>query len=157
MLASSRNPVSPKKWGGKKSWEHLWNSVLRHRFTKRPKHRTIAHSPSPILTTTLLKACFCESEVAQSYLTLCNPMDCSLTGSSAHGIFQARTQGWVAISFSRGSSWQRDLTQVSCIAGRLFTVSATKESQGLLTAVPFTWYIMSGYQEKITSHTKRQK
>ena len=44
------------------------------------------------------------SEVAQSCLILCNPMDCSLPGSSVHGVFQARVLEWVAISFSRGSS-----------------------------------------------------
>ena len=44
------------------------------------------------------------SEVAQSCLTLCDPMDCSLPGSSVHGIFQAKVLEWVAISFSRGSS-----------------------------------------------------
>ena len=42
--------------------------------------------------------------VAQSCLTLCDPMDCSLPGSPVHGIFQARVLEWVAISFSRGSS-----------------------------------------------------
>ena len=41
-----------------------------------------------------------ESEVAQSYPTLSDPMDCSLPGSSIHGIFQARVLEWVAISFS---------------------------------------------------------
>ena len=45
-----------------------------------------------------------ESEVTQSCPTLCDPMDYSLPGSSVHGIFQARILGWVAISFSRGSS-----------------------------------------------------
>ena len=44
-----------------------------------------------------------ESEVAQLCPTLCDPMDCSLSGSSVHGIFQARVLEWVAISFSRGS------------------------------------------------------
>ena len=44
------------------------------------------------------------SEVAQLCPTLCNPMDCSLPGSSIHGIFQARVLEWVIISFSRGSS-----------------------------------------------------
>ena len=44
------------------------------------------------------------SEVAQPYLTLWDPMDCSLPGSSVHGIFQARILEWVAISFSRRSS-----------------------------------------------------
>ena len=41
-----------------------------------------------------------ESEVAQSCLTLSDPMDCSLPGSSAHGIFQARVLEWGAIAFS---------------------------------------------------------
>ena len=41
-----------------------------------------------------------ESEVPQSCLTLCNPMDCSLSGSSVHGVFQAKLLEWGAISFS---------------------------------------------------------
>ena len=64
-------------------------------------------------------------EVAQSCLTLCDPMDCSLPGFSVHRIFQARVLEWVAISFSRGSSWPRDRTQVSCITGRRFNLWAT--------------------------------
>ena len=59
---------------------------------------------------------------AQSYATLCNSMDCSPPGSSVHGIFQARILEWVAISFSRGSSWSRDQTRVFRITGRLFTI-----------------------------------
>ena len=69
-----------------------------------------------------------ESAVTQSCPTLCDPMDCSLPGFSVHGIFQARVLEWVAISFSRGSSWPRDRTQVSCIAGRRFTLWATREA-----------------------------
>ena len=57
--------------------------------------------------------------------TLCDPIDYSPQGSSVHGILQARVLEWVAISFSRGSSWPRDRTQVSCIVGRRFTVWAT--------------------------------
>ena len=53
-----------------------------------------------------------ESEVAQSCPTLCDPMDCSLPGSSVNGIFPAKVLEWVAIAFSRGSSWHRDRTQV---------------------------------------------
>ena len=68
-----------------------------------------------------------ESEVAQSCPTLCDPMDCSLSVSSVHGIFQARVLEWIAISFSRESSQRRNRTQVSCIAGRRFTVWATRE------------------------------
>ena len=62
-----------------------------------------------------------ESEVAQSCLTLHDPMDCTLPGSSVRGIFQARVLEWGAIAFSRGSSRPRDQTQVSCIVGRCFT------------------------------------
>ena len=54
--------------------------------------------------------------VAQLCLTLCNPMDCSLPGSSVHGILQARILKWFAIPFSRGSSWPRDETWLSCTA-----------------------------------------
>ena len=50
-----------------------------------------------------------------------------LPGFSIHGVFQARILEWVAISFSRGSSPPRDQTQVSCIEGRCFTLSATRE------------------------------
>ena len=66
--------------------------------------------------------------VAQSCLTFCDPMNCSLPGSSVHGIFQARILEWVAISFSRGSSQPRVQTWVSCIAGRFFTFWATREA-----------------------------
>ena len=48
-----------------------------------------------------------ESEMAQSSPTFCNPIDCSLPGSSVHGIFQAVVLEWIAISFSRGSSQPR--------------------------------------------------
>ena len=63
-----------------------------------------------------------EGEVAQSCLTLCDPMDCSPPGSSVHGIFQAIVLEWIAISFSRVSSQPRDQTQVSCIVDRCFTI-----------------------------------
>ena len=57
-----------------------------------------------------------------------DPIDSSLPGSSVHGISQARILEWVAISFSRGSFWCRDPTQVSRIAGRLFTNWAPREA-----------------------------
>ena len=66
--------------------------------------------------------CMHACSITQSCPTLCNTMDCSLLGSSIHGIFQARILEWIAISFSRGSAQPRDQTQVSHIAGRLFTV-----------------------------------
>ena len=69
-----------------------------------------------------------ESVVAPSCLTLWDPVDCSPSGSSVHGISQARILEWIAISFSKGSSLPRDWTWVSCIAGRFFTVWATREA-----------------------------
>ena len=78
-----------------------------------------------------------ESEVAQSCPTLCDPMDCSLLGFSVHGIFQARVLEWVAISFSRGSFWLRDRTQVSHIVGKRFTLWATREAVRLRNGLPY--------------------
>ena len=66
--------------------------------------------------------------VAQLCLTLCDPVDCSPPGSSVHGILHLRILECVAISFSRGSSWSRDQTWVSWIAGRFFTIWATSIS-----------------------------
>ena len=60
--------------------------------------------------------------VAQSYLTLCNLMDCSPPGSSVHGILEARILECVPIPFSRGHSQPRDQIQVSYIAGGFFTI-----------------------------------
>ena len=60
--------------------------------------------------------------VTQSCLTLCDPMNCSPPDSSVRGILQARILEWVAIPFSRVSSQPRDLTWVSHIAGRVFTI-----------------------------------
>ena len=65
-------------------------------------------------------------KVAQSCLTLCDPMD-----STVHGILWARILEWVAIPFSRGSSQPRDQTQVFRIAGRFFTNWAIREALGL--------------------------
>ena len=56
--------------------------------------------------------------VAWSCLTLCDPMGCSPSGSSVHGVLQARILEWAAMPSSRGSSQPRDRTQVSCTAGR---------------------------------------
>ena len=65
----------------------------------------------------------------QSCLTLCDPTEGSPPGSAFPGILQARTLEWVDISFSRGSSWARDQTRVTRIAGRHFTIWATREAQ----------------------------
>ena len=67
--------------------------------------------------------------ITKSCLTHVTPMECSLPGSSVHGIFQARILEWVAFSFSRGSSWPRNRTQISCPAVRFFTNWAMREAQ----------------------------
>ena len=67
----------------------------------------------------------------QSCLTLCGPMDCSLPGSSVHGILQARMLEWVAVSFSRGLSRPRNRTWVSCIAGGFLPLSSLGSSTRL--------------------------
>ena len=59
-----------------------------------------------------------------------NPMDCSLPGSSVHGISQARILEWVVISSTRGSSQSRYQTPISCTAGRVFTNWTTREAWG---------------------------
>ena len=58
--------------------------------------------------------------------TLCDPMDCSLPGASVHEILQAGKLEWVAMPFSRESSWPKDQTLASYIAGRFFTIWATR-------------------------------
>ena len=70
--------------------------------------------------------------VIQLCLTLCDPMDCSPPDPSVHGILQARILERVAMSSSRASFQPRDRTQVSCIAGRFFTIWATREVQVIL-------------------------
>ena len=73
----------------------------------------------------------------------CDPMDCSLPGSSVHGILQARRLEWFAISFSRGSSRSRDQTCISCIAGEFFTTESP-EKQGIYI---FVYYIIKNKLE----------
>ena len=65
----------------------------------------------------LLSVCSCvHAKSFQSYLTLCNPMDCSPPGSSVHEILQARILEWVVVPFSRESSQPRDQTHISYIS-----------------------------------------
>ena len=70
---------------------------------------------------------------SKSCLTLCNPMDCSPTVSSVHGVLQARILEWLVIFFSRESSWPMSWTRVSCIAVRFFTFCTTRKTHFCLT------------------------
>ena len=89
-----------------------------------------------------------EMKVTQSCPTLCNPTDCIV-----HGILQARILGWVAYSFSRGSSWPRNRTGVSCVAGGFFTSWAIKEDfdncRSFKWKLEFGWWSWSGHIEAV--------
>ena len=84
----------------------------------------ILHCSNPLWSNFVLSLQPCVL-LAQSCQTLCNPKDCSPPGSSVHGLLQAGILVWDAIPFFRGSSQLRDGNQVSCIAGRFFTIRAT--------------------------------
>ena len=71
---------------------------------------------------------YCCCLVAKSWSTLCNPMDCSSPGFPVHWTSHLRILEWVAISFSRGSSWPRDQTCVSCTGRWILYCWATREA-----------------------------
>ena len=112
QLQNSKNPklhLLRYQQGGKGFliWEQSSNGVAGY------QRRNLSHHSRKVRES--------ESEVAQLCPTLCNPMDCSLSGSSVPGTCQARVLECIAISFSRGSSQPRNWTRVSYIAGRRFT------------------------------------
>ena len=119
-LSSSRT----RYWTCARKWKHpvlitgpSGNSQQVTNFNAYPPK-----GPQERWDNTCVKVKVSESEVAQSCPTLCDPVGCSLPGSSVHGIPQARILEWVAISFSRGSSRPRNRTQASCIVGRRFNL-----------------------------------
>ena len=71
--------------------------------------------------------CYC-CLVTKLYLTFCDSMNCSPPGSSLHRISHARILEWVAISFSRQSSWPRDRTYISCLASGFFSTESPGKS-----------------------------
>ena len=97
--------------------------------------------------------------VVQLCLMLCNSMDCSLPGSSAHGILQARILEWVVIPFSKGPSPSRDATQESCIAGGFFTVWATREAppSGKYQVKEMSLFACRQQAEPPHTHTKQKQ
>ena len=86
-----------------------WMDIAR----SRAMQVTLWDFPSSLCQKCLISL-FCYL-VAKLCLTLCNSLECSPPGSSVHGILQARILEWVATSFSRGSSWPKNGTRVSCI------------------------------------------
>ena len=107
-----------------------WNIMLLVFFYLKIKNFILAHGPYKNWKHAGFgqrTTCAELSLVAQSCLTLCEPMDCSPPGSM--GILQTRILEWVAMPSSRGSSQPKDRTQVSRITGEFFTVWATREAQ----------------------------
>ena len=96
------------------------NLMTKEKQTLRHRKHTYGHQRGKGVVLVL---------AAQSCPTLCDRMGCSLPGASVHGILQSIILVWVAIPFSRGSSWPRNLTWVSHIAGRFCTIWATREAQ----------------------------
>ena len=76
--------------------------------------------------------------VAQSFLTLCDLMDCSPPGSFVHGISQARILEWVTISFSRGSSQPRNGTGVSCSSRQILLTTDLGSQTRAISSVQFS-------------------
>ena len=108
----------------------------------------------------VVSACMhaCKIRSVLSVGTLCDPVGHSPMVSSVHGIFQARILEWIAISSSRGTSWPRDQTWVSCMAARFFTNWVTRgrlqerqwtELTGCLTPV-YNCFCNSALAWKIT-------
>ena len=114
----------------------LRRGILQWAETARPSYYLGARAWQRAAWTQCVCVCVW---VAQSCPTLCDSMERSLPGSSVRGILQARILEWVAIPFSRGSSWPRGWTWVSCIAGRFFTIWATREDPGHSVASSKGW------------------
>ena len=81
------------------------------------------------------RMCACAQSL--SHVALCNPMNCSPPGSPVHGIFQMRILDWVTISYSRGSSWLKDQTHISCVfcIGRKVLYYCTIWKEALCTII----------------------
>ena len=105
------NPHGQRNLAGYSPWGH--------------KELDVTEWPAHSLSHTHIYICICSvSSVVQSCLSLCDCMDCSPPGSSVHWILQVRTLEWVAMPSSRGSSWPRNQTPISCVSsieGGFFT------------------------------------
>ena len=127
------------KWKGKgKSLSRVWllatpwtaayQAPLSMGFS-RQEYWSGVPLPSP---TTLVQATIISLGLLVVYLLsrvwlICDPIDCRPPGSSVHGISQVRILGWVAISFSRRSSWPRDRIHIYCISRQILYHLGTRE------------------------------
>ena len=136
------NPYNnPTKWEPWFLILQMWNTKAQRGFATH--WRTARLSSSPECVCVCVCVCVCAT---QSCLTLCDPMDCRLPGSSVHGIFQARILEWDAISSSRGSSRLKDWICISCISclGRWILYHRTTSKAHSLPEVEFwTWVCLT--------------
>ena len=116
----TEEPGTVNPWSSQKcqSWLSDWTATV---FLVISSTIMLIICMAPRHFVSMWKLACCHCLVTNLHQTLCDPMDCSPPGSSTHGSLQSRILEWVTISFSRGSSWPRDWTQVSCTAGRYFT------------------------------------
>ena len=110
-------------------WLWVWANSPRYWSTGKPgvlqsvrSQKCQTRLSNSTTTTAFMLTLLFSAKSLQSRPTLCDPMDYSPPDSSVCGILQARILQRVAIPFSKESSWPRDWTQVSCIAGRFFTI-----------------------------------
>ena len=148
-----------KHWTWLSDWAHTWSLLVSARFSfswhispwmipawalfqvgKTVNFASVISGP-PLLDNAAVS--WLLTVVWSLSPTLCDPMDCSLPGSSVHGILQARILEWVAISFSRGFSWSNVWTCISCIGRRILYHWATKEAW-LLPILSSSSYHSSG-------------
>ena len=108
------------------NWQHLCI------FSECAKQNKTKNNWVTLGTVCLRTLCLLLKQGTQLCPTLCNLMDCSPPGSSVHEIFQARILEWVAIPFSRGSSWPRDWTHVSWVGRWILYPWATQEAPATL-------------------------
>ena len=98
-------------------WNLVCFIIIPVSIFKLPTWTEVKFCYSNLLSLEVFIACACmHANLLQLCSTLCDPMNSSLLGSSVHGISQARILEWVTITFSKGSSWPRDRTHVSCIS-----------------------------------------
>ena len=123
-------------WGLKESDTTEWLSLslynnkisIKKYMTRMPSRLCLLNNPCQQICVVIMGSACMHVISLQPCLTLCNPLDYNLPGSSVHGILQARILEWGAIPFSKGSSQPRNRTRVSCIVGTFFTIWAIREA-----------------------------
>ena len=143
----------PASWNDTKALVRDWALPKMHVL----KPHTVKYGRMWLLKDRSLKRCLSykwngakNGLVPQLYMTLCDPMNCSLPGSSVHGISQARILEWVAISSSKGSSWPRDQTRVSYIGRQVLYHCSTCETHNPI-------WLVSLWEEEIRTQREAQE